>query len=83
MKKFTVAMSALSTGLFAFAEGPGGSAVLDTTAVDALLNGLKDNLGSWVTSAVPVLGSIAGAFLIFWLGKVIFRVVKGWSNKAG
>lgn len=82
MKKFTVAMSALSTGLFAFAEGEAG-AVLDTTAVDALLNGLKDNLGSWVTSAVPVLGSIAGAFLIFWLGKVIFRVVKGWSNKAG
>lgn len=82
IKKITMAMSVLATGFGAFAEGTPG-AVLDTTAVDTLLNGLKDNLGSWVTSAVPVLGTIAGAFLIFWLGKVVFRVVKGWANKAG
>lgn len=81
-KKITTAMGAFATGLCAFAQETGG-AVLDTTAVDALLNGLKENLTQWVTSAVPILGSIAGAFLIFWLGKVIFRVVKGWSNKAG
>ena len=81
-KTIFTAMAVLSAGISAFAEGA-GNAVLNTTAVDTLLTGLKDNLLSWVTSAVPVLGSIAGGFLIFWLGKVIFRVVKGWSNKAG
>lgn len=81
-KKITTAMSVLATGFCAFAEGGAGS-VIDTTAVDSLLTGVKDNLLSWVTAAVPVLGAIAGGFLVFWLGKVIFRVVKGWANKAG
>lgn len=86
IKKITMAMSVFATGLFAFAEGAGGAGGeggLDTSAVQAMLEGLKGNLSSWVTTAVPVLGAIAGSFLIFWLGKVIFRVVKGWANKAG
>lgn len=65
----------------AFADGT--STTVDTSAVQTLLTGLNTNLGSWVTSALPVLGTIAGSFLLFWLGKVVFRVVKGWANKAG
>lgn len=81
-KKITTAIGAFATGICAFAQESGGE-VLDTTAVDSLLEGLKGNLTTWVTTAVPVLGAIAGGFLVFWLGKVIFRVVKGWANKAG
>lgn len=80
-KSILTAVAILSTGICAFAQETGE--ILDTTAVNSLLTGLKDNLLSWVTSAVPVVGAIAGGFLIFWLGKVIFRVVKGWANKAG
>lgn len=70
-------------GVAAFAEGPTGTSGLDTTAINTLVTNLKTDLASWVTSAIPILGGIAAVFMIFWLGKVVFRVLKGWANKAG
>ena len=82
MKKLLTLFAALPCGLIALAEG-GSSASVDTSAVDTLLTGIKGDLTAWVSSAVPVLGGIAAAFLVFWLVKVVFRVIKGWANKAG
>lgn len=83
MKKFLALAGASLMGTVALAEGPTGTSGLDTTAITTLVTNLKTDLSSWVTSAIPILGGIAAVFMIFWLGKVVFRVLKGWANKAG
>lgn len=83
MKKFLALAGASLMGTVALAEVPTGTSGLDTTAINTLVTNLKTDLSSWVTSAIPILGGIAAVFMIFWLGKVVFRVLKGWANKAG
>lgn len=83
MKKFPVMVATALMGVATFAEGAVGSSGLDTTAINTLVTNLKTDLSGWVTSAIPILGGIAAVFMIFWLGKVVFRVLKGWANKAG
>ena len=83
MNKFLTMAGAALMGTVALAEGSTGSSGLDTTAINTLVTNLKTDLSSWVTSAIPILGGIAAVFMIFWLGKVVFRVLKGWANKAG
>lgn len=83
MKKFPVMVATALMGVAAFAEGAVGSSGLDTSAINTMVTNLKTDLSSWVTSAIPILGGIAAVFMIFWLGKVVFRVLKGWANKAG
>lgn len=83
MNKFLTMAGAALMGSVALAEGSTGSSGLDTTAINTLVTNLKTDLSSWVTSAIPILGGIAAVFMIFWLGKVVFRVLKGWANKAG
>lgn len=83
MRKFSTMVATALMGVAAFAEGPTGTSGLDTTAINTLVTNLKTDLASWVTSAIPILGGIAAVFMIFWLGKVVFRVLKGWANKAG
>lgn len=84
MNKFlTMAGAALMGSVALAADGATGSSGLDTTAINTLVTNLKTDLSSWVTSAIPILGGIAAVFMIFWLGKVVFRVLKGWANKAG
>ena len=82
MKKFLVSAGASLMGVVALAD-PTNTSGLDTTAINTLVTNLKTDLSSWVTSAIPILGGIAAVFMIFWLGKVVFRVLKGWANKAG
>lgn len=83
MKKFPVMVATALMGVAAFAEGAVGSSGLDTTAINTLVTNLKTDLSGWVTSAIPILGGIAAVFMIFWLGKVVFRVLKSWASKAG
>ena len=83
MNKFLTMAGAAIMGSVALAEGAAGSSGLDTTAITTLVTNLKTDLSAWVTSAIPILGGIAAVFMIFWLGKVVFRVLKGWANKAG
>ena len=83
MNKFLTMAGAALMGSVALAEGSAGSSGLDTTAINTLVTNLKTDLSAWVTSAIPILGGIAAVFMIFWLGKVVFRVLKGWANKAG
>ena len=83
MNKFLTMAGVALMGSVALAEGAAGSSGLDTTAINTLVTNLKTDLSSWVTSAIPILGGIAAVFMIFWLGKVVFRVLKGWANKAG
>ena len=83
MNKFLTMAGAALMGSVALAEGAAGSSGLDTTAINSLVTNLKTDLSAWVTSAIPILGGIAAVFMIFWLGKVVFRVLKGWANKAG
>lgn len=84
MKKFLALAGSSLMGVAAFAaDGAAGTSGLDTTAINTLVTNLKTDLSGWVTSAIPILGGIAAVFMIFWLGKVVFRVIKGWANKAG
>ena len=83
MKKFLVSAGASLMGVVALADPSTSSSGLDTTAITTLVTNLKTDLGSWVSSAIPILGGIAAVFMVFWLGKVVFRVLKGWANKAG
>ena len=84
MNKFlTLAGASLMGSVALAADGATGSSGLDTTAINTLVTNLKTDLSSWVTSAIPILGGIAAVFMIHWLGKVVFRVLKGWANKAG
>lgn len=83
MKKFPVMVATALMGVAAFAEGASGTSGLDTTAINTLVTNLKTDLSGWVTSAIPILGGIAAVFMIFWLGKVVFRVLKSWASKAG
>ena len=83
MNKFLTMAGAALMGTVALADSPAGSSGLDTTAINTLVTNLKTDLSAWVTSAIPILGGIAAVFMIFWLGKVVFRVLKGWANKAG
>lgn len=81
MKKF-LAMAATAFSGFALLAAESASGI-DTSAVDTLLGNIKTDLSGWVTAALPVLGGIAAVFMVFWLGKVAFRVLKAWANKAG
>lgn len=81
MKKILFSASAVLAGLPLLAAD--GDKIVDVTAVNSLMGQIKTDLSGWVSAALPVLGGIAGCFLLFWLVKVVFRVIKGWSNKAG
>lgn len=62
-----------------FAEG---TAIVNTTAVNAAMTQIQTDLASWVTSALPIVLAIAGGFLAFWLGKMILRIIKSFSSAA-
>ena len=47
-----------------------------TTAIDSMVQALKE----FVTSNTPVIFSVAGAFIVFWLLKVAIRLIKSFSK---
>lgn len=51
-------------------------------AASGAVNQLKTDLSSWVTTVLPYLLGIVGAFLVFWLIKFAIRLVKSYSNTA-
>lgn len=81
INKFYVGCGAVlaSVGSAVAAEG---SAYDFSGAITELTN-VKSGLETFASSALPILGGIAAAFMVFWLGKMIFRLVKGWASKAG
>lgn len=73
MKKLLAALALAPAAVFA----EGGSAIVDPTAVNTALTQVKTDLTGFVTSNIPVIMGIAGAFLGFWLVRVVIRLVKG------
>ena len=82
MKKFLALCGSALASAVTFAEGAGGSALVDTTAVNTAMTQIKTDLTTWVTAALPIVLGIAGAFLVFWLGKIVIRVIKSFGNSA-
>lgn len=76
MKKLLMGSLVAASSASVFAEGTGP----DFTAVITDLTSVKTALASFATSALPIFGSIAAAFLIFYVGKLGYRMVKGWMN---
>ena len=54
----------------------------DFSAATTALTSVKTALVSWTAEAMPILVAIAAAFMVFWLGKMVFRLVKGWTSSA-
>ena len=84
MKKLLFSASAMLVGLPLLAEETSGgstSGINLAPATDALSD-VSDALVSWAGAAMEPLLAIAGAFLVFWLGRMVFRLVKGWTNSA-
>lgn len=79
MKKFLALCGSALASAVTFAEG---SAIVDTTAVSTAMTQIKTDLTTWVTAALPIVLGIAGAFLVFWLGKIVIRVIKSFGNSA-
>ena len=82
MKKFLALCGSALVSAVTFAEGAAGSAIVDTTAVNTAMTQIKSDLTTWVTAALPIVLGIAGAFLVFWLGKIVIRVIKSFGNSA-
>lgn len=82
MKKFLALCGSALASAVTFAEGPAGSSLVDTTAVNTAMTQIKTDLTTWVTAALPIVLGIAGAFLVFWLGKIVIRVIKSFGNSA-
>ena len=83
MKKALIALGGVLGSVAAFAEETSGSSTgIDLSEATTALTGVKSALVDWVGDAMPILTAIAGAFLVFWLGKMVFRLVKGWTSAA-
>lgn len=81
MKKLLSAVAVIGTAAVGLAEGSASDGP-DFSAATSALTGVQSALGDWVGDAMPILATIASAFLVFWLGKMIFRLVKGWASSA-
>lgn len=50
------------------------------SVTSSVLTPLKSSLVSWVSDCMPLLVSIGGAFLVFWLGRLVFVEVKAFAS---
>lgn len=83
MKKLLMGLATVTGSVVALAEGgTSGSSGPDFSAATTQLTSVSSALADWVETAAPLLGTIAAAFLVFWLGKMLFRLVKGWASAA-
>lgn len=76
MKKLVFAVPALVGVLSAFAEGGSTQIVLD----DSFATNLQGAFTTWAAAVSPVLMTIAGVFLGFWLIRFVLRLVKGVAS---
>ena len=82
MKKLLMGLATVMGSVVALAEETGSSSGPDFSAATTQLTSVSSALADWVETAAPLLGTIAAAFLVFWLGKMLFRLVKGWASAA-
>lgn len=73
MKKSLLALAVCAFACSVFAQSVSYDFSPVTTEITSISAGLK----SWVTAALPVLLGVAGAFLVFWLGRLALGVLKG------
>lgn len=79
MKKFLALCGSALASAVTFAAD---SAIVDTATIDTAMTQIKTDLTTWVTAALPIVLGIAGAFMVFWLGKIVIRVIKSFGNSA-
>lgn len=72
MKKVFAALALAPMAVFAE-----GTSIVDASAVNTAVGQIKTDLTGFVNTNIPVILGIAGAFLGFWLIRVIIRLVKG------
>ena len=82
MKKVFSAMSSIMVGLPLLAAD-GDTVVLDNTMVNTLntnLTNLGSDLGKWADKVMPVILTVVGVFMLFWLLKFALRLIKSFSS---
>ena len=82
MKKFLSALCAVVCGV-ALAEG--GSPIIPADKITALNNNMTQlgtDLGTWATGFMPVILTIIGVFMLFWLLRFAIGMVKGFSKSS-
>lgn len=67
--------------VLAFAEGNDYSSAIDTAEATSALTAIKTQLLAWVSSATPLLVAVAGAFMVFWLLLLAFKLIKKFSTR--
>ena len=80
MKKYLVAALPLVGAFGAFAED--AQTGLDLSPATSFLTSLSTSLSTWIQTNAPVIFTVAGSLLVFWLVGLILRVIKGLGNKA-
>ena len=84
MKKFLSALCAV-VGSVALAEGGSGTPIIPADKITQLNNNMTQlgtDLGSWATGFMPVILTIIGVFMLFWLLRFAIGMVKGFSKSS-
>lgn len=81
-KLFLLAGTALvSSALFADGSTPALADVMQNiSGSGGILADLTSTLRDFVTAALPYVAGIGSVFMGFWLGRMIFGLVKKWAN---
>ena len=78
MKKLLLLAGSAVSSAAVFAEGGTGS--IPTTEIITNLGNLQTSLTDFVSAVLPVVVTIGGAFMAFWLGRMVFGLIKSWAN---
>lgn len=61
-------------------EGGTNSYQIDTSVITQMMTGISQSVTQFVTAALPILGGIGCAVLVFFLGRMVFRLIKSWMS---
>lgn len=79
MNRLFLLLAALGV-LPSFADGE--NSIINTEMAANVVNTMKTELISWVTTVLPYLLGIAGPFLVFWLVRLAIGLVKDFVNRS-
>jgi len=82
MKNILSALCALVSGV---ALADGGTPIISSENITKLNNDMSQlgtDLGTWATGFMPVILTIIGVFMLFWLLRFAIGMVKGFSKSS-
>ena len=76
MKRFYFILLFVFSSVAVFADGGG---VIPTSETVTLFDGLQGSLAQFVKDVLPILFSVGGLFLCFWLGRLVVKQIKAFA----